>query len=809
MLLIGISCAWALGIFIGSIAGLSPFLIFSCLLPVPLIFISKNYRKPLLLLSLSLASFFAAAYYYPTAVPRNEQLVPFNNLGNVEINGVIETPPESRDNITHIELTSREIKLNGQWQKIEGTILLYVPRYPEYRYGDVLKIIGKLESPPQFDNFDYQAYLAKKGIYSTMLNPHIEVVRRGAASKPFAWVYTLRKNMSRSLSSALPEPQASLAQGIVLGIRSTIPDNLKTDLSITGAAHLLAISGINLSIIAGVLVTSGVWLFGRRHYVYVWLALFVIWFYSLITGMQAPVVRSAIMASIFLLAELLGRQKNIHVALAFSAAVMIGITPQILRSVSFQLSFLAMLGLVFVAPTIQYLGKRTIGAAIGEEGPGSRILLGVADSFSITLGAIIAVWPVIAYNFGIVSIVGPLSTFLIAPALTPIIFCGAATAIAGLISPAAAQVIGWSAWLFLSYMLWLVNAFASLPLAAIHTGTINNNLAWIYYGIIGAIIWIKVNFKKTIALFSRSLGALKEVSSKRIIDVLTILPKKWIVIPLIFLAFITSFTAATLPDDELHVSILDVGEGDAILVQTGNRNILIDGGPSPQAIALGLSRKISFWNRKLNLVVLTHPHLDHLSGLVEVLSRYRVERVLAPNLISTSNTFREWLSLIKNKNIRYDLARAGQQIALGKGANLEVLNPPDTNPDENEAALENKGIVARLSRDKVSFLFTADIGEETESRLVTQRANLGCTVLKVSHHGSETSTTSAFLSVARPQIAVISAGADNTYGHPSMKVLTRLKDASVSENNIYRTDLSGTIEFTTDGQKLWVKTERE
>ena len=156
----------------------------------------------------------------------------------------------------------------------------------------------------------------------------------------------------------LPEPQASLAQGIVLGIRGNIPQSLNNDFARSGTAHLLAISGINLGIMAGILLSIGIWLFGRRHYLYVWLALGIVWFYAAITGMNPPVVRGAIMASLFLVAELLGRQRSAIVALTLAAAVMVGVSPYILGDASFQLSFLAMAGLIFLSPVFRNLGRR-------------------------------------------------------------------------------------------------------------------------------------------------------------------------------------------------------------------------------------------------------------------------------------------------------------------------------------------------------------------------------------------------------------------------------------------------------------------
>jgi competence protein ComEC len=806
MILIAISCAWVLGIFLGSIYHFPLVLIFTGLIPLPFIFFFKESRKHLALVALCLFAFFGAAFYYPTTVSQDSRVAAFNNLGLVEIKGTIDASPDVRDNTTHIELAVQEIKIDSNWEQVNGKILLFVPRYPEYRYGDILLIKGKLENAPEFEGFDYQTYLSRQDIYSTMLNPGIEIFSRNESTLSFGSIYTLRDRLSQVLVSVLPEPHASLAQGIVLGIRSSIPDDLQANLSITGTAHLLAISGINLSIIAGIMVAIGLWIFGRRYYLYVWLALFAIWFYSLITGMQAPVIRGAIMASLFLIAELLGRQKSAIVALSFSAAIMVGIDPQLLWSISFQLTFLAMVGLIFITPLVQNLTRQGIALRLDPDGSGAKTATMVSDSLSVTLGALIAVWPIIAYNFGIISLVGPLSTFLIGPVLPLIIIFGSLTAVIGLLSLPLASVFGWIVWIFLSYMLWLVNAFAALPTAAINTNSININFAWVYYLLFGLAVFIIANSRKVGKLLSGLTGKLKP-GLTRGSELYVAVPKKWVIIPLLVIAFLTSFTAVTLPDKDLHVSILDVGEGDSIFIKTGNQNILIDGGPSPQAACTGLSSKLPFWDRNIDLMVLTHPHLDHMSGLIEILQRYQVRQILAPNLNSDSPAYQEWLNLINTKNIHYTLASAGQQITLEDGATLEILNPLNNSPGDTESDLENDGIVARLSLNKVSFLFTADIEQEGEAQLISRRANLSCSILKVAHHGSSTSTGSDFLNVAKPQLAVISVGADNTFGHPSEDTLSRLTEL-VGAGNLYRTDTSGTIEFTTDGQLLWVKTAR-
>jgi competence protein ComEC len=804
--LVYISCAWVLGIFMGSLFRFPFALILLGLLPLPLILFLKNRITPLVLAALSLVFFFGAGSYYPSSLPDESSVAVFNNQGVVELKVKVDGEPQVKDKVTHLQISVHEIKTGSDWQPARGSVLVFIPRYPEYSYGDALWIKGTLEDPPKFETFDYQAYLSRQGIYSTMRFAQIKIMETNHRSGPAQWLYSFRQRLSQSLAAALPEPQASLAQGIVLGIRTTIPDQLKDDLSITGTAHLLAISGMNLTIITGILVSLGLLVFGRRHYYYVWITLAAIWIYALITGMEAPVVRSAIMATVFLTAELLGRQKSAFVALAFSAAIMVGLDPSVLWSPSFQLSFLSMIGLVFVAPWLRNKGRQAVHAVLTDESIPARISCVIVDAFSISLAAIIAVWPLIAYYFGIVSLVGPLATVLISPVFPAIIVCGTLTTLLGIISPPVAHVFGWTAWLFISYMLGLVNAFASLPFASIRAVSVNVSLVWTYYGILIILIYTLTNFKKLVNWISDLNNKTKTVSGWAL-GIFSILPKKYVIAPLLVTAMLVSLTAFSLPDKKLHISFLDVGEGDAILIQNNGQNILIDGGPSPQAVCLGLGKKLPFWERDLDLVILTHPHLDHLNGLIEVLKRYKVKQVLTPALTSDSPPYQEWLSVMDQKNIPCIAATAGQTITLANDVIMNVLCPPDVGSSAAVDNIDEYGLVLRLTRDQISFLFTADIGQETELRLVRQRVDLFCTVLKVAHHGSGGSTSAEFLTQAGPQSAVISVGSANTFGHPDEQVLGRLVDNIPLDNDIYRTDLNGTIEFITDGTTLRVKTD--
>jgi competence protein ComEC len=795
--LIYLSVAWVAGIYLGSRFAPHFAIIFSGLAPLILLFFFPEKRRAIILAAVCLIAFFGGALCYQASLPPDDAShIKFYNGQEVEIKGTVSSDPEIRDRSTHLNLSASQ--LNGK--EIAGDALLFVPRYPEYNYGDVLRVRGKLETPPQLGDFDYKGYLENQGIYSTMLYPDIELLETGQGFKPMAWVYSLRNSLSQSLARVIPEPQASLAQGVVLGIRYNIPQPIKDDFARTGTAHLLAISGLHLSILAGILLSIGIRLFGKRRYIYIWLALGVIWLYAIITGLNPPVVRGAIMASLFLSAELLGRQRTAITSLALAAAIMVGIDPPILWDAAFQLSFLGMAGLIFIAPPLMRLGRKIDEVTIGEEGVGASLANIVTDSFSVTLAATIAVWPVVAHYFGIVSLVGPLATFLALPALPALIVLGALSGVIGLAFLPIAQGIGWLAWLFASYMLLIVRGLASLDISTAEVGVVGAPLIATYYAVLAIVIWLISNRRwlPQVADWLRE-GAIRSTG------LVSRLPLRWVVPPLLVLAVLASIAAATMPDDKLRVSFLDVGQGEAILIQKGSQQVLVDGGPSPQALALELGERMPFWDKTIELVVLSHPHADHLTGLVDTIQRYRVERVLYPESDYGSPLCQQWLELIGEKDIECTIARAGQEINLGDGVKIAVLNPPASLLTGTNSDVNNNSVVLSLYAGRVSFLLTGDIEQEAEFELIARGSNLSGTVLKVGHSGSKTSTTAEFLAEVSPRVAVISVG-ENSFGHPSGEVIGRLEER-LGTGNIFRTDEQGTIEFITDGERLWVRTK--
>ncbi|PIU54854.1 MAG: DNA internalization-related competence protein ComEC/Rec2, partial [Chloroflexi bacterium CG07_land_8_20_14_0_80_51_10] len=221
---------------------------------------------------------------------------------------------------------------------------------------------GMLESPKELEEFDFKEYLARQGIYSVVDRPTgITLVEAGQKPKPMELIYRLRDSMSQALDKALPEPQCSLAKAMLLGQRGSLSTEVREDFSRTGTSHLLAISGVHVSIVAGVVLSAGVWAFGRQRPTYFLLALAVIWLYTMLAGMRPSAIRAATMGSLWLYADWIGRPRSAFTALTFAAAIMLAFNPLLLWDVGFQLSFAAMAGLVFLTPIFQNWGKRIFG----------------------------------------------------------------------------------------------------------------------------------------------------------------------------------------------------------------------------------------------------------------------------------------------------------------------------------------------------------------------------------------------------------------------------------------------------------------
>lgn len=278
----------------------------------------------------------------------------------------------------------------------------------------------------------------------------------------------------------------------------------------------------------------------------------------------------------------------------------------------------------------------------------------------------------------------------------------------------------------------------------------------------------------------------------------------WRAIGLLALVTATIWLALPgLPDGRLHVCFLDVGQGDAILIRAPDgRQILVDGGPSPTALLNELGAVLPFWDRSLDLVVLTHPDGDHITGLIPLLDRYRVAQVLDVSQSEAAPEAEPWRARLTQLGTPRVLAQRGMRMPVG-GLALTVLNPGPTQLIGTASDDNNNAIVLRLDYGGTAFLLTGDAEREAEEAMLAAGLPLRADVLKIGHHGSAGASSPVFLAAVAPRIAVIQVGAENTFGHPHPDVLARLAGIDV-----LRTDQRGRIEVISDGRRVWTKTER-
>lgn len=775
-------------------------------------FILRKQRS--LLFLLCLIFFLCGIIRYQSTIPQvdGKSLSFYNDRGSVQIEGLVTENADPNDRAAALKIEAARIKIGDSWKDVSGSVLVYASQFPSpeffpvnmsrdppyYRYGDIVQVEGELKTPQKFDDFDWQGYLAHQGIYSVINRPDsVKLIDYGKGFAPKYWLSQVRERMSASLASSLHEPQGALAQAMVLGDCSGLPDELKESFARSGTSHLIAISGLNIAIIGGIILIPAIWLFGRTRPYYLIFTLGVIWVYALLTGLNAPVLRAAIMMNLWLVADHIGRPRSAMTSLLFAAAIMVGITPSILSDVSFQLSFAAMAGLIMLTPRFQSLGIKIFRVA--DEGTMVRKFL--VDSIAVTMGAVVATLPIIAFYFDQISIVVLLANIVVLPVIPAVICSSALVSLIGIFLPSVAHVIGWIAWLFISYMIESIEFFASWPLASMRVN-FNAVFLWIYYIILFAVLLFISNRRLITALFNTLKVPLAQAP-----NLARFVPARLIIIALFVITALIWTAAVTMPDSRLHIFFLDVGQGDAILIQRGYHQILVDGGPDEEKLCLELGDKIPFWDRTIEDVILTHPDSDHITGLLQILQRYDVNCVVTSGQPCGSSLCMEWQRIIDVKEVDTIIAEAGQRINIGKDICLEVLHPRADSIMLESNNTNMASVVVRLIYGDFSLLLTGDITEQEERMLLETNCTLDSTALKVSHHGSGESSCSSFLDAVNPQVAVISVGVNNKYGHPDSEVMDRL-NAAVGDGSVYVTAEQGTIELITDGRNAWVKTER-
>jgi competence protein ComEC len=740
----------------------------------------------LAIIVLAVVTVFLAGWRYTSADGSDLSLARYNNRGDVHLRGVITSDPDYRETTTQYRFDVSEVSTDDEpWHEDSGAVLIFAPAYPEYSYGDELEIATKLEAPPSTGDFNYADYLASRGISSLANYPGVLSVDSGHGDWLRRSSTDIRSRLNGSLEAILPEPHSSLAAGILFGERSSIPDDLLDDMRDTGTSHLVAVSGQNVTIVAAMVLAGLAWLIGRRPAA--WVSLAAIAGYTILVGPQPSVIRAAVMGAVYVLATISGRQQTSVIALALAASIMTAIDPTIIDDVSFQLSFAATFGLAtFASPLNRRLIAATNRSPTVAEFPLTRPAV---ELFSVTLAAVLFTLPVSAVYFGQVSLIAPVANLLAVPAFLFVAIAAGIGMLVDLVAPARYGTL--IAWPPAEYMIEVIRLFARVPGASVQIGGFTRWHAAGMFAVLVAAAWLLSRPFKEVEAPKRKV----EAPRRAVVPALG-------VATLILLVAATGALLLSRPErGKLSVTFLDVGQGDAILIEgpAGSR-VLVDGGPGALPIARALSRNLPFDDRRIDLVVLTHPQSDHMSGLVTVLDRYDVGGVIDTAVSNDSSLYRTWEDEIRTSGAHVTSADRAETIDLGLGASLQVLGPTASDPLLPKLDLNTASTVLRVSMGDTAFLLTGDLDDVGERALIRSGADLSATVLKVGHHGSKTSTTPAFLARVQPAVAVIEVGGHNSFGHPAQETLERL-----SSDLVLRTDQDGDVTITTDGSRIWVE----
>ena len=406
-------------------------------------------------------------FYFQSSYSKieNNDLKSFNNY-DVVLKGVVLDEPDIRENNTKLTIKAEEIKfIDGSFQAVDGKVLVTINSYPRYNYGDELEIIGKTLVPENFEDFDYKSYLAKDKIYSVIYYPKVELIGKNKGNILLAGILSFKEKIRDSLFQSLPSPQNFILGAIILGDKKMLPDEVKNKLNIAGLRHITAVSGMHVAVLTSILMAFliglGLW---RKHAFY--LSVFLIFLFVVITGFQASAIRAGIMGGILLLAQHLGRQKNILNVLVFAGVIMLLVNPLLLKiDIGFQLSFLAVLGIIYFFPFFYKWVKR-----IFRKVPD---FLGFKSILAITISAQLFTLPILIYNFGYISLASLVSNILVIPLLPFIMGLGFVSALLGMVFYPLGIALSWPVWLLLSWVVKVIDLFSAFPVVEL-------NIHWIF-----------------------------------------------------------------------------------------------------------------------------------------------------------------------------------------------------------------------------------------------------------------------------------------------------------------------------------------
>ena len=677
----------------------------------------------------------------------------------------------------------------------EAAVLVYarLPRHPPLVPGDRVTVSGRLEARAD-DGSGFADYLERRGAVGSMRGHTLHL--DGRAGGGAAEIERFRWAIDGAISRVLPEPEAGLAAGILIGVRERVSREVADDFTVTGLTHVVAISGWNIALVAGI-VTAMLRAWGLRRRLRSFIVLLAIVSYTIVAGAEASVVRAAAMGTVVLLAREGGRPSGAAAALGVACWALLLADPDMIDDIGLQLSLAATAGLLALGgPSTDWVKRRSRGRAPDW----------FAETLGISLAAQLATLPLILLHFGRLSLISPLANLLVAP-VVPFAMLGAVIGL--VLAPLLVALpvhllvlpLTLAAWAPLAMMVRGAEILATVPFANVELVP-PLDLALALVALVALVFVLRRRYAAAAGpptappQSPTALARTKPPVRRR--------PRRSVVALVVVLGVVGSSILLAPPSGLWRVTVLDVGQGDAILLEgpRGTR-ILVDGGPDPDLLVRRLDERIPIWDRHIDLAILTHPHEDHAGGLAGLAPRYRLDVLAETGLPSESAGIGQLRS--SGERLGFQRVRLTQGHRLDfDGARIDVLWPPRHAIGSGSAptsgrVINDTSVVLYVRIGRQRLLLTGDLEEDKDDELleVLPVSEARLDLLKVAHHGSATASSAPLLAALRPKAAVVSSGRDNTYGHPAPETLERLRAVDA---RIHRTDHAGTIEFAFDGQ---------
>jgi competence protein ComEC len=737
----------------------------------------------------------------------------------LSVQGLICENPRIRPDRTDFTVSASHIFRNGNGRPVHGRVLLSVKGAGRsFTYGDIIRAKTRLRKPRNFENpggFDYVRYLRyrrilARGFVDTPLK--VVLVREGAGNPLKVRLERFRSSLGDLIRSTRPGDDGTILQALLLGEKGEIPPRIMENFQKAGAAHVLAISGLHIGIIAfmsAFLVRRILSLFPSlllRFNVIILSALISlvpILFYAFIAGMGISTIRATIMIVTFLVAIALGREGDLLSALALAAFIILMVSPVSLFDVSFQLSFSAVASILIITPRALSLFDRR-KSPIAETPRSTRHTIGhTAVSFVVvTLAATIGTLPLTAFYFNRISTLTMASNVIVIPVMGFIVLpLGMMSLVIAALAPSLAAILLHFISPFVNACIASIDYLASLPYSSfmVTTPTYLEIIAF-YGGIIvaaSAFDMIRTpaanrggrRWKLKGLIIGGSLAGILLFFLCHAVHVRTGIPERGV----------------------LTATFLDVGQGNsAFITYPGGATMLIDGGGFYYSnFDVGKFVVAPFlWHeriKKIDIVVLTHPHLDHLNGLLYILEHFAVKEVWTNGERAPDESYDLFRKIIHDNNIPHRVVSAATPAVIIDGTTVRILSPP-TGVTEDDSArpghdTNDSSVVMKISIGRESLLMASDILPPTEMRIVSSGEASRSSVLLVPHHGSSASSTPSFIRAVRPDYAIISCGATAVRRHSYKEVTERYRSTGAE---VFSTGVNGAVIVRTDGEKLTV-----